>query len=303
MLYDGDKAGIKAAVKAGETALAAGLEPRIARLPEGLDPDDFLREHDAEAMGELLGKAPSWLAFLRALADESGRGREGLERAVKRVLSALAMVEDPIRRELLLDEAAEIFNLRRGLMAAEVDKQIENEARKHARRDRDAAAGASARGAAGASPDPGAAGRNSGPGRNVSGLDRGLLEKKMLAHVLRDERGVAAALMLEMWSERSFSTPEAETLREELAVWQQARAAGEDISPVGFIQSRWHERDDAHRRFVTDLLAGHEEMSGGDHAEEIRGLSDRLEEAERRERAVAALRERGRREDGGRSSA
>ncbi|MCB1384530.1 MAG: DNA primase [Nitratireductor sp.] len=60
LCFDGDSAGLKAAYRAIDMLLA-GLEPgrtaRFAILPEGLDPDDLIREAGPEAMGEVLDQA------------------------------------------------------------------------------------------------------------------------------------------------------------------------------------------------------------------------------------------------------
>ncbi len=284
ILYDGDKAGIKAAVRAGEVALAAGMEPRVARLPLGMDPDDFLGENEAAALGALLQEAPSWLELLHDIAVESGRGREGKERAIKKSLDALAAVEDPIRRELLLDELGQIHSMRRELLDAEMLRMREAALKRVGREPDPVIARDDTQAPAAAETEPVGSIR----------IDRNGLERRMLAHVLRDEKGVAAALMLELWRETALADPQAEALRQDLSAWQEARAGGEEVSPESFVMSRWHERDEAYRGFVTDLLAGHDELTGGDHAEEVRGLFARLESVARQEKAVAALRFRSR---------
>ncbi len=50
ILYDGDSAGMDASFSAGEAFMAKGVIPRLARLPEGFDPDSFSREKGSEAL-------------------------------------------------------------------------------------------------------------------------------------------------------------------------------------------------------------------------------------------------------------
>ena len=60
LCFDGDSAGVKAAHRAVETALphlAPGKSLAFVFLPEGLDPDDLLREHGAQALEEVLSRA------------------------------------------------------------------------------------------------------------------------------------------------------------------------------------------------------------------------------------------------------
>jgi len=54
MLFDSDEAGIRAAMKSAELSLSQGLWPTWLSVPDGKDPDDYVREHGAEAMRELL---------------------------------------------------------------------------------------------------------------------------------------------------------------------------------------------------------------------------------------------------------
>lgn len=46
ILYDGDSSGLRAAVKSGEILLQAGLNPKVAKIPEGSDPDTVVKEKD-----------------------------------------------------------------------------------------------------------------------------------------------------------------------------------------------------------------------------------------------------------------
>ncbi len=55
--YDGDSAGVKAAKRAIETLLTEDFEIKVLVLPDGADPDEFIRTHGAEAYHERRGKA------------------------------------------------------------------------------------------------------------------------------------------------------------------------------------------------------------------------------------------------------
>src|SRR5215212_8562559 len=54
--YDGDSAGVKAAKRAIETLLAEDFEAKVLVLPDGADPDEFIRTHGAEAYHERRGE-------------------------------------------------------------------------------------------------------------------------------------------------------------------------------------------------------------------------------------------------------
>lgn len=63
LLYDGDEAGIRAAMRGVELFLQSSLAARVVLLPEGLDPDDFVKTRGAEALQELLDSAMEGFDF------------------------------------------------------------------------------------------------------------------------------------------------------------------------------------------------------------------------------------------------
>jgi DNA primase len=73
ILYDADKAGEKAAMRAVEILGEVGLQCRIALMPQGEDPDTLLRQKGAEAVQEAVSKAESPFDFeIRLLESRAG---------------------------------------------------------------------------------------------------------------------------------------------------------------------------------------------------------------------------------------
>ncbi len=66
LVFDGDTAGGKAAERGIELFLDAGVRVRVVTLPEGEDPDSFLRQHSGEAFLERVAESQSFLEFLLA---------------------------------------------------------------------------------------------------------------------------------------------------------------------------------------------------------------------------------------------
>ena len=110
LLYDGDDAGVRAADRALDSLLEAGLEVRLLLLPGGEDPDSFLRAAGAGALRERMETALDVPAFL-AGASTPGKADPGVEARVRRLVGLLGRVEDPIRRRLLLRRGADVFGL------------------------------------------------------------------------------------------------------------------------------------------------------------------------------------------------
>ncbi len=101
---DGDKAGLRAAMRLIDVALPllqAGKSLRFALMPEGLDPDDLLRNSGPQAMQQLLDNAIPMVSLLWQRETEeksfdSPERRAALDASLKRTLS---LIEDPSIRE------------------------------------------------------------------------------------------------------------------------------------------------------------------------------------------------------------
>ncbi len=119
LLFDGDLAGIRAAWKSAGVFLGQGLEVRVIALPDGHDPDSFVRERGTEAMEALRAEAPGVVSFAR----ETLLGRlEKREDLVKALAYLGARIDDPIRRRILLQEAAESFRFDEATLVREAGR-------------------------------------------------------------------------------------------------------------------------------------------------------------------------------------
>ena len=106
---DGDRAGLAAAMRAAERALPVmrgGQTLRFAILPDGEDPDSYLRRHGAEALASVLSKAHTLSQMIWRLETQGRRFETPEERAaLSRRLRALArLAGDPDLRSSLLDQ-------------------------------------------------------------------------------------------------------------------------------------------------------------------------------------------------------
>ena len=63
LLYDGDNAGINAAIRGVDIFLEMGYSPKVALLPLGTDPDDFVKKEGPEALQNLLNTATDGFTF------------------------------------------------------------------------------------------------------------------------------------------------------------------------------------------------------------------------------------------------
>jgi DNA primase len=124
--FDQDEAGQRAARKSLEVLLGEGLRVRVVELPEGHDPDSFLRAEGGDAYRRRLEEAPEALEWLMRRAEEAHdvSSPEGKARFLGALLPALVRVENAVERSAWLtraverarlDEAAAREELRRAL--------------------------------------------------------------------------------------------------------------------------------------------------------------------------------------------
>jgi DNA primase len=135
VVFDGDGAGVRAAEKAVPLAVEAGLffaeadaDGRVAEMPSGMDPDEFVRAHGAEAFRALVAQARPMLDHLiqRAADDATVPGKAN---TAKRVVEVLAKLRNPLVRDLYVrDLAAKL-----GVLVPQVARMV-REASGHAQR-------------------------------------------------------------------------------------------------------------------------------------------------------------------------
>ena len=106
LLFDGDEAGRKAALRAAPLFLAEEMTGRVAMLPSGHDPDSFVREKGLAAVRELLEQAaPLPEFFLEQLIARHGLGLDG-KRLIVEELKKLVAAASPRYRPLVLSHFA-----------------------------------------------------------------------------------------------------------------------------------------------------------------------------------------------------
>lgn len=140
LVFDSDQAGIDAADRALRVALPRSIAVRLARVPEGKDPGDFLTGPDAAArfMDLLKGAVEAleftwrqtWARFREPTSDT--RRREAILDFVRTVSEASRTEAlDPIRKGLLTNQLAHLLRLDRaevaGLMATQPERRMPSE--------------------------------------------------------------------------------------------------------------------------------------------------------------------------------
>jgi len=111
--YDGDIAGIGAARRAVEVMMPNDFEIKVLVLPDGKDPDDYVRQNGTEAYNRARGSAVPFLDFVldAAIRDRSLANAKQKAEAIEDVLPILTDIKNPIQKRESFDQAMNFFRV------------------------------------------------------------------------------------------------------------------------------------------------------------------------------------------------
>ncbi|MBC8255994.1 MAG: DNA primase [Candidatus Marinimicrobia bacterium] len=111
LAYDGDSAGKAAAIRAGYVLLRAGLLPLIANIPDGFDPDDWVKRDGNTPFLKAVENAEKLLLFHFQNYKGDITTTSGKTAFVNDVLMEIVQIKDPVSRELQGRELSEIVGV------------------------------------------------------------------------------------------------------------------------------------------------------------------------------------------------
>jgi DNA primase len=122
LLYDSDKAGLKATFRNGDQLLRAGVEVLVATLPEGEDPDSLVRAQGQAALRRYLDDSIDVMERKLQLLDRKGAftSIKGTRRAVDRLLPTVRAARDGVVRGLYLKRISD----RTGVPVETLEKEV-----------------------------------------------------------------------------------------------------------------------------------------------------------------------------------
>lgn len=126
ILYDGDAAGIKAALRGLDLVLEKDMNVRVVLLPDGEDPDSYLQKVGATAFKEFIdGKSQDFILFKTNLLLSETHGdpvkKAGL---VHDIVESIARVPDPFKRSFYIKECARVMELEEQVLVTEMNKAV-----------------------------------------------------------------------------------------------------------------------------------------------------------------------------------
>jgi DNA primase len=132
MIYDGDAAGIKAALRGIDILLQEAMQARVLVLPDGHDPDSFIKQHGVEAFEQTVKeKALSFIDFqYEVLSDQYDVSDPGQQATLVREMAAtLGNIGDLLNRQLHVQHLASKLGLSEGLIARAVEDAMKEQER------------------------------------------------------------------------------------------------------------------------------------------------------------------------------
>ncbi len=128
IMYDGDSAGLHAAIRAIGLILKEGMNPRVVFLPDGDDPDSFSRKHTLEEIREYIAAhEQDGIAFKTDLMLQDA-GNDPLKKAnlINEIADTVALIPDAIKRQVYVDTVAKRFEIEADIIQDRVRKTREN---------------------------------------------------------------------------------------------------------------------------------------------------------------------------------
>jgi len=124
VLYDGDKAGIKAALRGIDMILEEGISVKVLLLPDGEDPDSFAKSHTAEDFITYINTHQTdFIRFkIQLLSEDVGQDPIARRELIKAVVQSIAVIPDQITRSVYLKDSASLLDMKEEILAREVAK-------------------------------------------------------------------------------------------------------------------------------------------------------------------------------------
>ncbi len=127
LLYDGDEAGIHAAMRGTDMLLSEGMNVKVLLLPDGDDPDSFARKHTATDFRKYIeDHQTDFIVFkinqlLRGVTDPIKRSE-----AVNSIVQSISVIKDQILRATYVRECANRTGVAEQTIIAQMNRMIHN---------------------------------------------------------------------------------------------------------------------------------------------------------------------------------
>ena len=113
LLYDGDEAGIHAAMRGTDMLLAEGMNIKVLLLPDGDDPDSFARKHSTQELKDYIEKNQTdFITFKTRLTVENVTDPVKRSEAIGGIVKSISVIPDQILRSTYLSELSQRMDIK-----------------------------------------------------------------------------------------------------------------------------------------------------------------------------------------------
>ena len=113
LLYDGDEAGIHAAMRGTDMLLAEGMNIKVLLLPDGDDPDSFAKKHSAQELKDYIEKNQTdFITFKTRLTVENVTDPVKRSEAISGIVKSISVIPDQILRSTYLSELSQRMDIK-----------------------------------------------------------------------------------------------------------------------------------------------------------------------------------------------
>lgn len=132
ILYDGDKAGIKAALRGLDIVIEQDMNVRVVLLPEGEDPDSYLTKVGATAFKQYIEEESNDFILFKSNLLLKDAANDPIKKAdvIRDIVNSIAKVPDAVKRSLYVKECAQLMDMSEQLLHTEVNKRLHKQATK-----------------------------------------------------------------------------------------------------------------------------------------------------------------------------
>ncbi|MGM0581052.1 MAG: DNA primase [Bacteroidota bacterium] len=126
VLFDGDAAGLKAAMRGIDLILEGGLNVKVVIFPDGEDPDSYSQKMGDEAFKSFLDEnAKDFIRFKSDLLLEETK-KDPIKKAetIQDIVRSISKIPDPVKRAIYIKECSDILEIDEALLIAEQNKVI-----------------------------------------------------------------------------------------------------------------------------------------------------------------------------------
>ncbi len=126
VLFDGDAAGLKAAMRGIDLILEGGLNVKVVIFPDGEDPDSYSQKMGDEAFKTFLSEnAKDFIRFKSDLLLEETK-KDPIKKAetIQDIVRSISKIPDPVKRAIYIKECSDILEIDEALLIAEQNKVV-----------------------------------------------------------------------------------------------------------------------------------------------------------------------------------